>query len=503
MDSSWLGSGLPRRPRQTDEHRRVTLEMSEVDTRMQRLSRKQARRPRRIPRWATRAIAAALGVAALLSAVLAFGAARGLARAWTGSGLPDFSAANAQGEGTALPPGVLPSSLPLDVTAQAWNGTDRVTVLVMGLDYRDWESGSGPPRTDTMMLVSVDPLTKQASLLSIPRDLWVEIPGYGEHYRINTAFFLGEADRLPGGGPGLAMATAQSAIGVPIQYYAVIEFSAFERMIDEIGGIDLLVPERIKLSPIGRPVKVLEPGQSYHLDGPEALAYARIRKTQGGDFDRAQRQQQVVLAIKDRVVGFDMIPRLLTRAPALYQELAEGIRTNLSLEQMISLALLVKDIPVETIRRGVIAPPDMVTLVTLADGSQVLRPVPDKIRALRDDIFAFTGAIGPSIAISPASVAAQQEGARLAVLNGAGIEGIASQTADFLKGQGLNVIEVANADRQDYAQTLIIDYSGKPYTTRYLMEILHLSGGQILLQTTPGHSVDVAVILGSNWSPPR
>ena len=119
-----------------------------------------------------------------------------------------------------------------------------------------------------MMLVTVDPMARTAGMLSIPRDLWVEIPGF-EHNRINTAYFLGESYNLPGGGPALAMKTVESLLGVPVSYFAVIEFSAFERMIDEIGGIDVLVPERVKISPLGRRSRWLD-AKAYHLDGPES-----------------------------------------------------------------------------------------------------------------------------------------------------------------------------------------------------------------------------------------
>lgn len=296
--------------------------------------------------------------------------------------------------GTPLAPGEepTPTLVPLDATPVPWSGNTRVTVLLMGLDYRDWVAGSGAPRTDTMMVVSFDPLTKTAAMLSVPRDLWIEIPGY-DHQRINTAYTYGEAYRLPGGGPGLAVEAVESVIGVPIDYYAVIEFSAFERMIDEIGGIDVLVKQRVKISPIGRISFYLDP-KAHHLDGAEALAYARVRKNAGGDFGRAERQQQVALAVVDRVVGFDMVPQLVAKAPRLYQELSSGIRTNMTLQQMVSLGWLAINIPKENIEQGVIGPPDMVRFHTTASGASVLRPVPDGIRDLVDRLIVQNSAVG-------------------------------------------------------------------------------------------------------------
>jgi|Deesub1362A_J573_1020465.scaffolds.fasta_scaffold02988_3 LCP family protein required for cell wall assembly len=333
----------------------------------------------------------------LASGVLGHAVIRDRIRSYHGVGLNPFSprarpTPRPQGTPTAGPS---PTPLPPVATPVPWNGKSRVTILLMGLDYRDWEAGSDAPRSDSMLLLTIDPLTQQAGMLSIPRDLWVEIPGFG-HNRINTAYMFGEAYNLPGGGPALAVRTVENVIGVPIQFYAVVDFATFERLIDEIGGIDVLVKERIKISPIGRPSRWLE-AKPYHLDGAEALAYARVRKGpgSGGDFGRAERQQQVALAVIDRVVGFDMIPTLIRKAPSLYQELAAGVRTNLSLEQMISLGWMAVQIPKENIRRGVIAPPNMVGFHTRPDGAQVLRPVPDQIRVLRDYIFVETSAIGP------------------------------------------------------------------------------------------------------------
>lgn len=465
-----------------------------MQTRTSRVSRRRAG----VPDWVVWALGAALVLAALFSAVLIYGAVRDLVAAWTGTGPTPFEF---RGSAATLLPGETAAPLVVEATPVPWNGSDRVTILIMGLDYRDWAAGSGAPRSDSMMLFTIDPVAHTAGMLSIPRDLWVEIPGF-EHNRINTAYFLGQSYNLPGGGPALAMKTVENLLGVPVPYYAVIEFSAFEHMIDEIGGIEVLVPERIKISPLGRQSLWLE-AEGNHLDGAQALAYARARKTEGGDFDRAQRQQQVVLAIRDRVLGFDMIPTLVTRAPALYRELQRGILTNMSFDQMISLGLLISQIDKKDIRRGVIAPPDMVLLQKLPDGADILKPVPDRIRELRDEIFTNTSALAPSVPVADPIEAAKQETARLAVRNGSGIEGLATQTSDLLKAQGLNVIEVGNADRLDYTVSRILVHSDRyPYTVRYLAGLLHLSESQILNQVLPDSPVDIVVILGRDWDVP-
>ena len=451
------------------------------------------------PDWVIKALAAAFVVAAVGSGVLVFTTVRGLASAWTGTGINPFQSGGSDG-GTDGTLGLPTPVADIGEIAPTWNGSDRVTILLMGLDYRDWLSEEGPPRTDSMMLVTLDPVARTAGMISIPRDLWVAIPGF-EHNRINTAYSQGESFKVPGGGPGLAMRTVENLLGVPVQYYAVIDFHTFERMVDEIGGIDILVKQDVKISPIGGTSRWLRAGKSEHLNGPDSLAYARARKTEGGDFDRASRQQQVAMALRDTILDLDMVPTLLTRAPALYQDLSAGIRTNLSLDQMISLGMLALQVPKGNIHRGVIAPPDQVSLETLPDGAQVLKPVPDKIRELRDQIFTVTSAVGPSVSAENLTEGARIEAARISVRNGSGMEGLATQTADFFKAQGLNVVEVGNADRLDYDKSiLMVQNATYPYAVRFLANLMTLSQSQILYPVTSDAELDVIVILGQDWA---
>jgi len=339
-------------------------------------------------------LAAGFVLMSLVAGILVHITVRDLVVAGAGVGVnrfqPDAGAhPNSTGQATPIAT-VMPLVQP---TAIPWEGNERVTILLMGLDYRDWIAGQGPPRTDSMILLTIDPMTRKMGMLSVPRDLWVEIPSFN-HNRINTAYMFGEAYRLPGGGPGLAMQTVEGVIGVPIQFYAVIDFHTFERLIDEIGGIEVLVTERIKIAPIGRESKWLE-AKAYHLDGADALAYARVRKYGGADFGRAKRQQQVAMAILDRVVGFDMVPLLLAKAPTLYQELTSGFRTNMTLDQMIALGWMAIKIPRDEVQMGVIEPPKMVGFYTRPDGASVLRAVTDAIRVLRDQIFTDTSGYAP------------------------------------------------------------------------------------------------------------
>lgn len=379
-----------------------------------------------------------------------------------------------------------------------WDGATRVTILIMGLDYRDWE-GEGPSRTDTMMLVTMDPVSRTAGMLSIPRDLWVNIPGFG-YGKINTAYYLGELYHLEGGGPGLAIQTVEDLIGVDINYYAQIDFAAFENFINEIGGIDVEVPYEITVDPIGPHNTVTLPQGIQHLDGPTALAYARNRETFGADFDRADRQQQVVMAIFDQVTSLGALPKLIANSPTIYYTLRNGIHTNLNLKETISLAWTVAQIPRENIKKGIIGPNE-VTMSVSPDGMDILLPDMDAIRAVRDQVFATTSGVAPAATeyVSNPEELRKAEGATVSVLNATTTAGLASQTTDFLTSKGIDVTITDNAEEQSDT-TVIIDYTGKPYTVEYLVELLSIQPNSIYSRYDPNSQVDIAILLGTDWA---
>jgi LCP family protein required for cell wall assembly len=383
-------------------------------------------------------------------------------------------------------------------TPVPWDGANRVTILVMGLDYRDWE-GEGPSRTDTMMLVTMDPTTRTAGMLSIPRDLWVNVPGF-DYGKINTAYYLGELYNLPGGGPGLAVQTVENLLGIDINYYAQIDFSAFENFIDQIGGIDVEVPYEMTVDPIGPGNTVtLEPG-TQHLDGPAALAYARNRDTWGSDFDRADRQQQVIMAIFDKITSLGTLPKLIANSPTIYNNLRYGIHTNLNLKQIISLAWTASQIPRENIKKAVIGPNET-TRSFSPDGLDILLPETEAVRALRDEVFSSTSAEAPvaTVYVSNPEELRQAENASVTVLNATTTPGLASQTSEYLRGLGINVIDTGNAEEKSDT-TVIIDYTGKPYTVQYLVDILKIQPNSIYSRYDPNSQTDIAILLGADWA---
>lgn len=394
-------------------------------------------------------------------------------------------------------PTSLPTSLPGPMV-QPWDKASRVSVLVIGLDYRDWEANEGPPRTDTMILLSIDPLTMSVGMMNIPRDLWVAIPGGFGYSKINTAYPIGEANKWPGGGAGLAMDTVEALLGIPIDYFAQIDFYAFEKFIDELDGINILPPYEIAVDPIGPANTVFLKNKPYRLDGATALAYARARGTEKGDFDRADRQQQVIMAIRDRIIDLG-VTSLLSKAPQMYADLEQGIHTNMSLEDALRLGLLALQIPPEEYKRGAIAPPESVIFAKSPDGTQdILKPVPDKIRLLRDEIFAMSSFNSPIAQGKDSSTLMQMEGARITILNGTYAGGLATSTEDYLKSQGANIIGTGDGEKVTY--TRLIDYTGNPYTLRYLVDLMKVTPYSILSEYDPSSQVDVLVLLGDDWA---
>jgi LCP family protein required for cell wall assembly len=350
-----------------------------------------------------------------------------------------------------------------------------------------------------MMLVTMDPVSRTAGMLSIPRDLWVNVPGF-DYGKINTAYYLGELYNLPGGGPGLAVQTAEELLGVDINYYAQIDFSAFENFIDEIGGIDVEVPYELTVDPIGPGNTVTLPAGMQHLDGPTALAYARNRDTWGADFDRADRQQQVILAIFDKITSLGALPKLIANSPTIYNNLRYGIHTNLTLKQIISLAWTAAQIPRENIKKGVIGPNETSRSFS-PDGLDILLPDMDAVRLVRDEVFSSTSGIAPvaTVYISNPEELRQAENATVSVLNATTSAGLASETSEWLKNQGINVVDTGNADEKSDS-TVIIDYTGKPYTVQYLVELLNIQPNSIYSRYDPNSQTDIAILLGTDWA---
>jgi polyisoprenyl-teichoic acid--peptidoglycan teichoic acid transferase len=409
---------------------------------------------------------------------------------------------------TRIPP--TPTSTPEPVLPEeelpTWDGGSRINILFVGLRGGDPLEPDCPFCTDTLILLTVDPISKTAGMLSIPRDMWTNIPGFG-YSRINTAWMLGRGSKLPGGGPALSMKTVSHFIGVPVDYYVQVDFDTFVDVINLIGGVDIYNNERIILDPAAHgkdfPKVRLTCCGIRHMNGAIALAYARCRKeSQGctdGDVGRAKRQQKVIFAIRDKVLNPQNFPTLFAQAPQLYNKFSEGIHTNMSLEDAMKLAVLVRDIPRESIKNGVIDN-SMVSFGNVILGGQnasVMKPLPDKIRILRDEIFTTSGPLGPMAHGDPVSLM-QADGAKVRVLNGTSTPSLDARTASYLSQQGVQVTELGNTKAQ--SRTTVILYTSKLYAFRYLISTLGITGPvQILIKSDPTQTVDIEIRLGSDW----
>lgn len=249
----------------------------------------------------------------------------------------------------------------------------RITILLMGIDRRPGEDFQS--LTDTMIVLSLNPIDNTASIMNIPRDFFAEIPGFVGRRRINTAFNLGYVRGVqgPAGGAALAIETVEHNLAIAIDHYVLVDFTAFIRSIDAIDGVDIDVPQDIydasyPTMNYGYEIFSVAAGAN-HFDGETALKYARTRHGDT-DFGRSARQQQVIMAVRDKVLNLGA-DQLLLRFPLLYNEVSEGVRTDLSLADMYSLAAIARDMPRENIKTVVLDYQHFYNYTT-PDGQQVL-----------------------------------------------------------------------------------------------------------------------------------
>lgn len=257
----------------------------------------------------------------------------------------------------------------------------RLNVLVLGLDRRSDETG--PVRTDTLILATFDPRQPKAALLSIPRDLWVDIPGQGTN-RINTANYFGDLTQ-PGYGPELARQTVQNNFGPTIHRYILVDFAGFVALVDALGGVDVDVPETIVDERYPTPdygyMTIAIPAGPQHMDGATALIYARTRHTDS-DFGRSQRQQQILRALVTRVLQPGAWPRL----PAAWAAARTYFSTDLNEVDFATILLAIMLVGPEGLQSYAINP-EMTIPYTTDSGAQVLLPRWEVILPLVNEIF--------------------------------------------------------------------------------------------------------------------
>ncbi|HVX48336.1 MAG TPA: LCP family protein [Candidatus Saccharimonadales bacterium] len=385
----------------------------------------------------------------------------------------------------------------------------RVNILLAG-NSADDPGHEGGTLTDSIMIVSLDTRNHTAFLMSIPRDLWVDIPG-GGHQKINAAYSVGQADNFsqagyPKGGMGLLEKVVESNFDVPIDYYALVNYSALRDSVNAVGGINFTVhsddPRGLYDPSIdyktNGPLVNLSNG-THKLNGEQARDLARARGDAYGaygfgesDFQRTQDQRELLISLKNKAFTPGVIanPAKLT---SLFDAVGSNVKTDFKLPEVRRLYDLTKQVNSKNIKSLSLNDANgknLLTSYTTADGESALIPA-----AGMDDFGDIQAFLHQQTSSNPVV----REDASIVVLNAAGVDGLASQERTQLKVKDLNITGIGDA-QADQATTTIIDASGgkKPSTKKYLGQLY----GNHFTATNPYTNLypdaDFIILLGSD-----
>jgi LCP family protein required for cell wall assembly len=420
----------------------------------------------------------------------------------------------ASGAAASALPSAAAGTTPLPAaTPVPWNGTQRLNVLLVGVDQRPADRTFN---TDTMIVASIDPKSGQVAMFSVPRDFenvplpptWAAASYYGGVYpaKINSIWTAaaGAPDLFPGPAATRGVNALKGALGymlgLDISYYVEVNFSGFRQVVDTLGGVtvDVQLPVQDYHYPTdnGRgAIKLYIPPGIQHMDGEEALAYARSRHSTS-DFDRAQRQQRVIASVRQQtdVLSF-LDPNKLN---ALAQAVRSAVHTDFPASQLPQLVSLIEKTDITNLRSFVFTPPEYAVQCPPAE-CQVNYWLHPNVTAIRQAVQqAFT--IDPALLKSRAKLGA--ENATVQVLNGSGISGQATAIASYLDYLGMNAsVPTANggkAGRLTYTATVVTFYNGADARMPETLRVLRATFGvTVKTVTDPSVSADVIVITGS------
>jgi LCP family protein required for cell wall assembly len=357
---------------------------------------------------------------------------------------------------------------------------NRVTILLLGeglvqAGNRDIKNPKAPDQTDTMMLVSLDPKTGQAGVISIPRDTLVDLPQAGGRAKINDANFVG--------GPQLAVKVVEKTLGVPVDYYLETTIWNFPKIVDALGGLTVDVPYPMhygSATGAGSYLNInLNPGVQ-HLDGQQVLEFVRFRQEALGDIGRIQQQQYILRLILKKL----LTPQEISKLPEVIGMLRQDITaTNLSTQQMLALGLWGAHVNVSAVRFATLpgAPATIGGIDYWVLDRHLLRPLIDDVLLDR-----FT----------PSDRAALHVVVRSGTMTLAGAEAVAR----WLRRQGFAVGPVVWANRHDHRTSTVVDYTGDKYLAGRLAAAL---GGvkTVSVEEVPYHDVpgvDLVVTTGTD-----
>lgn len=387
-------------------------------------------------------------------------------------------------------PEALPTQPPTVDLASLPPLTDHETInfLLIGSDRRPTGTSH---RTDTMLIAIVWYKQGQVSLISIPRDLWIEIPTVGMQ-RINTAYQSGEFGGYPGGGMGLLKDTILLNLGIRIDHTAMVEFDGFRRIVDTLGGVEIPVAcaytDWRLIDPNYDPndennwwLYTVGPGQVY-MDGDLALWYARSR-SKSSDYDRGRRQQEVLRTLFQKALQTDTFNKI----PQLYNDLASTVITDMGLTDLLSYAPYAVNFTNANIRSYYIRPP-YVSGWTTPGGASVLLPQEDALRQMLTE----------ATTLSP--YATVRETITIEVQNGWHFDTMESLAASRLNYAGYQTY-TSSADNRNYANSVLVDFTTTQDSNQQqtILSALNLSSASIISLPDPNSTTQYRVILGSDY----
>ena len=356
-----------------------------------------------------------------------------------------------------------------------WTGAERLNVLLLGIDSRG--DSSTTQNTDTMIVLSLDPVNKTAAMVSIPRDTYIERPGVFVD-KINGAYAFG--------GPDLARRVVEDLLGIRINAYALVDFDAFTKIVDAVGGVVIDVKRPVRDESYPTPdygVERLDIAAGPQLmDGQTALRFARSRHDTN-DYSRAQRQQLVLSALRTRLAEGDFLRGL----PALVDRVGSAVQTNFDPANVIPLAQFGTGIDGNAIRSEVLFPcggsyPHCELQYSGGEGGFYLIPDRAKIRDLAAALF-----YDPQVKSEGASVEVRSAGAR---------NGLAQSVADRLTERAFTVSTVS--DGAVGRSAVLVRNSSKRYTATALAQQL----GGLPVDTLPSGETtgaDIVVRVGTDF----
>ncbi len=359
-----------------------------------------------------------------------------------------------------------------------------INIILLGSDDELTEDNF--IRTDTMIVVSLNLDTGTVSMLSLPRDLFVYIP-HGIMERLNSAFGWGaQIDWQPDGGFGLLRQTIFYNFGINVHYYARVNFSGFEALIDRLGGVELAVDcgYRDYYAADGA-VRTLRPGY-YTFTGSEALWYARTRRN-SDDFDRGRRQQQILRALWRRVQEQGLISAL----PSLWQELTAIVETDIPFDVMLRLLPAVINLDLSDIENFTLSRKYHTREWITPDGAKVELPLADRIAYLMRDFYR-----------PPAPYQMTLAGPSIAVYNGSGGENWDIVASERLRWAGYNAVALGQrADGAEYDSNLLIDYvaTEKGSLAPQILSALNMEEEQARREPKADRQYDYEVIIGRDY----